>query len=401
MWKGWTRLHDETTHVFDRIERRKAVRGRLDRDELKDIRELELSGDWDDGEFRNLPHWLARHCEISWIDAKRRVEASGAIEKLPLIAFALEEGRISLDKTVQLTRFATPEDEKDLLRWAKTVSLKCVRETADAAQARDIEDVRNNDRLRNFGWRKIEGGAALSFFGALPAEQGAVVATAVDRLAESMKDAPHEEIPDLFPEEMPSTLAGRRANSLVLMASHELSTDFDADRATIVVHAKAEALASDDIPSELQGGSLLHPETLRRLSCDARIQTVLEDGAGEPIGIGRVSRVVPPWLMRLVKHRDRSCTFPGCEDMHYNEAHHIWHWGKGGPTDLDNLILVCGFHHKAVHEYGWSVVKRKDGIVEWFRPSGRSHGVRFPRPDVSDRDPPPPTKAEQQELVPV
>ena len=394
-------MQQETDDVFSRFDLSKKRRGALDRDDLRDIRELDISGDWDYGEFRSINHWIACRFEISWIDAKRRVDASRVIEDLPLISTALEEGRISLDKTVQLTRFATPETEKKLLKWAKTVSLKCVRETADAAQARSLEDVCDTDRLRNFGWRKIEGGAAVSFYGALPAEQGAVVATAIDRIAESMKEAPHEEIPDLFPEEMPSTLAGRRANSLILMASHELSTDFDADRATLVIHAKAESLASDDIPSELQGGSLLHPETVRRLSCDARIQTVLEDGTGEPIGIGRVSRVVPPWLVRLVKHRDRCCTFPGCEDMHYNEAHHIWHWSKGGPTDLDNLILVCGFHHKAVHEYGWSVVKRKDGIIEWFRPSGRSHGVRFPRPDVSDRDPPPPEKCEQQELVPV
>jgi hypothetical protein len=386
--------------IFTRLEANDRELGRLGRERLRLIRELEASGEWDYGEFRDLTHWVACHLQISWIDAKRRVEAAEAIEALPVISSSLECGELSLDKAVQLTRHATPETEEKLVAWARTVSVKTVRENADAACARDLEEVKDNDRARNFGWRKIEGGSVMSFFGALPIEQGAVVASALDRLAESLKDAPHEEIPDLLPADRAETLAARRADALVLSASHELATDFDADRATVIVHASAEALASTGLGAELEDGSLIHPETARRLTCDCRIQAVLQDGAGEPIGIGRVSQTVPPWLRRLVKQRDRSCTFPGCGDTRYTEAHHIWHWGKGGPTDLDNLILVCGFHHKAVHEYGWSVQRRPDNTVEWFRPSGRLHGVRSPLP-TSRRAPPREGCAEQPELLPV
>jgi Domain of unknown function (DUF222)/HNH endonuclease len=267
-----------------------------------------------------------------------------------------------------------------------------VREAADAAQRRDLQDVERSDRLRNFGWRQIEGGTSYSFFGALPAEQGAVVAKAIERVADGLKDAPHEEIPDMLPPERAETLPQRRADALVLMASQEISDDFDADRATVIVQAPLHTLVGDEGFCELEDGARLHPETARRLTCDSRLQTIIEDGKGEAIGVGRTTQAVPPWLKRLVKNRDRCCTFPGCNDRRYTEAHHVWHWALGGPTDLDNLILVCGFHHKAVHEYGWSVNRRADGAVEWFRPSGRLHGVRLPKPA---------RRAEQTELMAV
>jgi hypothetical protein len=100
---------------------------------------------------------------------------------------------------------------------------------------------------------------------------------------------------------------------------------------------------------------VIHPETARRLSCDARVQVVVHDRTGEAVGIGRVARTPPPWLVRQLRHRDRGCTFPGCESRRFLHAHHIEHWTRGGPIELDNLILVCTLHHKLVHEYGWTV----------------------------------------------
>ena len=388
-------MQQERQHVIDRLEANERETARLARERLRLLRELDTSGAWDYGEFRNVNHWIACHLEIPWIDAKRCVDAAHAIEELPVIATAIESGELSLAKTVQLTRFATRETETELVKWAKTVSHKTVREAADAAQRLDLDDAATNDRLRNFGWRLIENGTAYSFFGALPAEQGAVVVKAIDRLADSIKLLPEEETGELLPDEPAETLPQRRADALVLTASHQLSEDFDADRATVIVHAPLGSLAGEIGFCELEDGARLHPEVARRLTCDSRVQTVVTDGTGEPIGIGWASQVVPPWLKRLVKRRDRCCTFPGCEDMRYAEAHHVWHWSKGGPTDLDNLILVCGFHHKRVHEHGWSVSKRPDGTIEWFTPGGRLHGVRLSRP------PNPLISVVQAELVPV
>jgi hypothetical protein len=78
-------------------------------------------------------------------------------------------------------------------------------------------------------------------------------------------------------------------------------------------------------------------------------------------------------MMRQLKHRDRECRFSGCGSRRYLQAHHIRHWDQGGPTELDNLILVCFFHHKLVHEHGWKVQRETDGTTSWFQPDGTSY----------------------------
>jgi hypothetical protein len=138
-----------------------------------------------------------------------------------------------------------------------------------------------------------------------------------------------------------------------------------------VVHAPLEALvSSEDRGCELEGGGVLHSETARRLLCNARVQAVVEDEAGDVVRLGRTSRVVPAWMMRQLRYRDRECRFPACGARRFTQAHHIVWWEHGGRTDLDNLVLVCSFHHKLVHELGWTLTRDADGMVAWSRPDG-------------------------------
>jgi hypothetical protein len=60
--------------------------------------------------------------------------------------------------------------------------------------------------------------------------------------------------------------------------------------------------------------------------------------------------------------------------MRWLHAHHVVHWADGGPTDADNLILLCGYHHRLVHERGWRV---EPGSHEFVRPDGRSYRPRL------------------------
>ncbi|MGZ4126080.1 MAG: HNH endonuclease signature motif containing protein [Actinomycetota bacterium] len=64
---------------------------------------------------------------------------------------------------------------------------------------------------------------------------------------------------------------------------------------------------------------------------------------------------------------------PGCGTRAFTHAHHIVWWERGGRTDLDNLVLLCSFHHRLVHEYGWTLARQRDGTVEWFRPDGAGY----------------------------
>lgn len=110
---------------------------------------------------------------------------------------------------------------------------------------------------------------------------------------------------------------------------------------------------------------------------------MLTDREGNALGKDGASRNVPPWLMRELRHRDHGCTFPGCGTKAFLHAHHIQHWEHGGPTDLDNLVLTCSFHHRLVHERGWSL-RREGSVPSWFRPSGRRYD---PGPDPPYRPP--------------
>ena len=86
--------------------------------------------------------------------------------------------------------------------------------------------------------------------------------------------------------------------------------------------------------------------------------------------------------MRQLRYRDHGCTFPGCAATAFLQAHHIQHWEDGGRTDLDNLTLVCHFHHKLMHEFGWKV-RLEGSVTRWSRPDGRPF---LPRPGPTTLD---------------
>jgi hypothetical protein len=129
----------------------------------------------------------------------------------------------------------------------------------------------------------------------------------------------------------------------------------------------------------LEGGALVHPDTAARLLCDGRLRVVLDEG-GRTVGIGYTSRVVPPWLADEVKAIYGCCGFPGCHSKSFLQCHHAVPWPEG-PTDLTNLLPLCAFHHRLVHEAGWKVRIRAQGIAEWSLSDGKlfSPGPSPPR----------------------
>ncbi len=73
-----------------------------------------------------------------------------------------------------------------------------------------------------------------------------------------------------------------------------------------------------------------------------------------------------------IDRRDKGCRFPGCTYTEFTNVHHIEHWADGGLTNLDNLVTLCGRHHRAVHELGWTVSGDADGVLTFTSPHGRS-----------------------------
>ena len=225
-----------------------------------------------------------------------------------------------------------------------------------------IEEARDVDRDRTLAWWYFDEGRRFGLEAELPASQGAIVARAIKRLAGQVPSMPGEE-GEFFADQ-------RRADALVLLASRAGASDANLDRGTIIVHAKVEALVTGQGACEIEGGGVIHAETARRLLCSGRLQTVIEDDGGNPVRLGRSTREPSPAMMRALRHRDGECRFPGCGARRFTNAHHVRWWSGGGPTDLDNLVLVCGYHHRLVHEYGWKLRREPDGVVSWFRPGG-------------------------------
>ncbi|HET6770330.1 MAG TPA: DUF222 domain-containing protein [Actinomycetota bacterium] len=326
------------------------------------IAEADRQRAWHDSGARDLAHWLQMRCGISNWKARRWIAAAHALERLPRTSEAFSSGELGIDKVVELTRFATTETEGDLIRWGKRVSCWAIRRKGDLAVRPSIDETRDAERARSLAWWYFEENRRFGLQAELPAADGAVVARALERLAETLPAMPGEE--------GGAHVDARRADALVALCSSRIASDADPDRATVVVHAQLDGVASGEGGCELEGGPVIHPETARRLLCDARVQTVIEGDAAQPVGLGRMSREPSAWMMRQLKYRDLECRFPGCGSSRFTQAHHVRWWEDGGSTDLDNLLLVCTFHHKLVHEFGWSVTREENGIAQWFRPDG-------------------------------
>ncbi|QNG21369.1 DUF222 domain-containing protein [Rhodococcus triatomae] len=96
--------------------------------------------------------------------------------------------------------------------------------------------------------------------------------------------------------------------------------------------------------------------TARLLGCDANVTAIVLDEHGAPLSVGRTRRTVTRAQRTALAARDGGCAFPGCgATAAWCEGHHIRHWADGGPTDLDNLVLLCGTHHRLLHTTDWEV----------------------------------------------
>ena len=113
-------------------------------------------------------------------------------------------------------------------------------------------------------------------------------------------------------------------------------------------------------------------ETVKRLTCDGSLITIVEDDRGMPLDVGRKRRVASTALKRALWSRDRACTFPGCHNKRFVDAHHIEHWADGGDTSLENLTLLCTYHHRLLHEGGFRIRRDQSDAIYFQRADGRA-----------------------------
>ncbi len=131
----------------------------------------------------------------------------------------------------------------------------------------------------------------------------------------------------------------------------------------------------------------LGPEAARRIACDSAVDPVIVDPVGVPLVLGRTARTVSPGQHKTLRVRDNGCVFPGCNRPHsWCQAHHVIHWSQGGPTDSDNLVMLCHKHHRTIHDDGWDI-RRIPGTGQRFHWHPPDNRAPIPAQHATDRDP--------------
>jgi hypothetical protein len=118
--------------------------------------------------------------------------------------------------------------------------------------------------------------------------------------------------------------------------------------------------------------------TAQRLACDSIIYRVLYDPVlGQPLDVGRNYRTATPAIRKALHARDRGCRWPGCEaPTPWTDGHHLTWWTQGGQTKVDDMLLLCRWHHTRVHEGRWSIrLDTHTGQVSVTRPDGRPYEI--------------------------
>jgi hypothetical protein len=388
------------------------------------VAEFDRREGWADWGCKSCAHWLSWQCSLAPSAAREQVRVARRLAELPLTRAAFGRGELSYSQVRALSRAATAELEPTLLELARFSTASQLERTLRAYRGVVERDVPPEERAHGESYLACEHDADgfLVFHGRLPAEEGALVTAALEAARDSLRAGPREdaapraastpngyrsasaeaEMPpedaaDPRPEPSEPEMepigpvsegaAPSNAAALVLMAETLLSSGpaerSGGDSYQVVVHVDSAALSSastdEDADSlcQLEHGHLLHPETARRLACDASIVRILERD-GRPLSVGRRTRSVPPALRRALHARDHCCRFPGCTQRRFLHAHHIEHWAHGGPTDLGNLVHLCRFHHRLVHEGGYTLES-----------VGRTGELRFRRPDGTALNPVP------------
>jgi hypothetical protein len=139
--------------------------------------------------------------------------------------------------------------------------------------------------------------------------------------------------------------------------------------ASVIVTISLEDLLAKAGLAETADGSQLTSDQLLRIADEAEIWPTIINRDGVPLALGRSQRLASKGQTMALIARDAGCSFPGCtHPPQWCDRHHILDWILGGTTDLDNLTLLCRYHHTHFLQKGWTCRINTDGLPEWIPP---------------------------------
>ena len=360
---GWI-AEQPTGRLGEVIKKSREIIDRTEAVAADATRRFEKAGGYKADGFVGMIPWLRVNGKLSGGAAAERVEVARQLKELPRTEEALARGEIGYQHAVTMARTAQTvgaaqvrKAEGTLLNAAETMDpgqfvgvAKNFEHQVDA-QAALAEANRAHDRRYLRIGQPV--GGLVRIDGLLDAEGGAIVRTALEPFAKPTKGDKRT------PEQ-------RLADGLVTHCRRGAGhghPDGAGPRPQLIIKANLDTLwGIDGAPAgQLEWGGTVPTATVRRLACDAAITRITGLGELEQ-EITHAGRSIPPATRRALVTRDHHCVFPGCDrPAPWCDGHHLTHWADGGPTKLDNLGLVCGAHHRKVHEEGWKLRHEKDG----------------------------------------
>lgn len=384
------------------------------------IAEFDRQQGWAQHGSISCANWLQNKVGLDRTAAHEKVRVAHKLEEFPLLARAMSAGVLSYAKVRAITRIATTDNADLLLGIALERSSNQVeRYVASFHRCAAAEDDREAKAFaeRSLSYRTED--ASMVFTLRVPVEAGTAFLTCVERFVNTTEG------------DIPPT--ARRADAAIDMAEHavanidhdgstdgqylvtlHLSPDVFADEQPDRDEAEADVAAGhlgcdrDDTRSSDEGGAATtttvagslrqrrdrnrerrdvccvapgdglaaHPvsvslKTAERILCDTVLQGY-KIGGGDAALLGADKRFPSPKLQRALRLRDAGCMAPGCDRLSWLHSHHITHWTKNGPTIASNLVCLCRFHHRLVHEGGWWITGNANliGGLTFHRPDG-------------------------------
>ena len=334
--------------------------------------------------YPGVVSWLRANCRMTGGSAADRVCVGKQIESSPAIGEALASGQIGYQSAAavchlleQVGEKRCELDEEALLDWAGNMDVAELRNLCRHLRyAVDPDGAENEDNF-NFERRRLHISATSEGMHVLDAVLdpvgGAAVKTALEALANSGAQDERK-------------YSQRMADALVELAHHTLDSGAVPRRKGVRPHVSVTATLEGlrGLPGGAQlEGTPISQKTLERIGCDGALSRVmLADSV--VVDVGRATRTVSAATRRALQQRDQHCRWPGCDrPASWTTPHHIEFWSRGGPTTLPNLLSLCHYHHRLVHEGGWQVVKVGDGF-RFIRPEP---ATRFVAPWRRARDP--------------
>ena len=327
---------------------------------LKKVAAYDRSGDWAADGFLNAASALRAVCRIDQGVARGHVELARKLEDLPQVAAAFERGEISSRHAAVVANAYTPERagaiadvETELVDFARQHLPKqlggVVRYLINAIDGDGgaVSDEALFERRRHHMSTTLDG--MVTYDGICDPETGAIHNAAIN--AEMARDRVERD---------PRTPAQRRFDALTNLLRRSLDRGELGETRNVRPHVTV-VVDLDELPgntpeftanvrTESRHNGHLSAATLERLTCDCDISRVITTGRSEILNVGRATRNPSPAIWKALVVRDRHCQAPGCDRLPEScEAHHIVHWSRGGPTNLDNLQLLCWNHHRHRH----------------------------------------------------